>query len=276
MEPRQKYEDCEMWEVVDKDVVQLKYDGIWCLAHVHDGVIDYWSRHGKIKKTEKAHPMLCEGKFIGELMFGSEWAQDPKLKDKFFVFDCIEIQGDDIRHREYRQRFNEANNTFITRVSGSFTVPDTWCLVSNFHFSQSKDIWDKMVVKGGYEGLVYRSSAGTWDETVLRQKATFTVDLKIIGFEEGEGRLAGTLGALLASRIGENGSLIGERISIGGGLSDALRAMLWLEKGVFSSRIISVECKRIFKSGKLRHPNFVCFHPDKNDEDFINQYGQLK
>jgi len=271
MEPRQKYEDKEMWEVTGKDVVQLKYDGIWCLAHVHDGKIDYWSRHGKLKKSEELTDKIPDGKYIGELMFGSQWAIETGKEGLFYVFDCIEIRGCDIRVLPYVERVGMYKAYLSDLIS-----THSWNLVHNYPFHQAKALWDECVVDAGFEGLVYRSSNGTWDEVIARQKATFTVDLEIVDFEEGEGRLAGTLGALICRRIGEDSSQASPLIRIGGGMSDAFRHTLWLEKGQFSSRIIAAECKRIFASGSLRHPQFLNFHYDKNPHSFIQKYGQLK
>jgi len=267
MEDRQKYKDKEMWEVEGKDTVQLKYDGIWCLAHV-DGInIDYWSRHGKIKSSEINQHGIPNGKYIGELMFGSEWSQDPQHKGVFYVFDCIEFENVDCRNETYMTRYNKLAYCWEHKM---------WRLAQNFPFSQATELWDQVVIAQDFEGLVYRSSLGTWDETLYRQKASFTLDLEIVDYAEGEGRLAGTLGKIIASRMPKMELEATPLIHIGGGLSDALRAMLWSNQPIFSGRVIEVECKRIFKSGKLRHPNFVRFHPDKNDEDFINQYGTLK
>lgn len=254
-----------MWEVTGKDIVQLKMDGIWCLAHVHGDRVDYWSRHGKIKKTERRHPDQIEGKYIGELMFGSEWSQDPKRKGKFYVFDCLELSGLDVRQSTYRNRYQ-----------AMYLEQPQWVRLKAYPFHQAVTLWHDVVVARDYEGLVYRDSQGTWDETIFRQKATFTLDLEIVDFEEGQGRLKGTLGKLVASKSAENGLADSPLIHIGGGLSDALRAKIWGNQGIFSGAFIEVECKRIFKSGKLRHPNFVRFHPDKNPEDFINLYGTLK
>lgn len=265
MEQRQKYRDLDMCEVIDKDTAQLKYDGIWCLAHVEGDKITYWSRNNTVKKVESNYCKQPDGKYIGELMFGSEWAQDLRRKGLFYVFDCIELDGLDIRDTPYHNRYQ------------CFAVaPLSWRRVQNYQLGEAPALWDHFVMKLGYEGLVYRNSNSPWSETVARQKASFTVDLKILGVVEGNGRLSGTTGKIIASRMGSDSSMPPLKILIGGGLSDSLRATLWSSIALFRGSIIEVECKRIFASGKLRHPNFVRFHPDKNPADFIEKYGTLK
>ena len=255
-----------MWEITNCDCVQLKYDGIWCLAHVHGDLIDYYSRTANIKKTEENEHQIADGKYIGELMFGSEWAQDPARKNKFYLFDCIESCGRSLRSEPYTTRYTQLPHN----------KHPMWVVVENYPFHQAAELWQRKVRDGGFEGLVYRNSTALWNSTILREKIDFTLDLIITGFEEGKKALSGSLGSLLCARIDSEGLPIGGEIVIGGGLSNALRATCWASQPLFSGRIISVSCKRIFKSGKLRHAQFVCFHADKNEPLFVQTYGTIK
>ena len=56
---------------------------------------------------------------------------------------------------------------------------------------------------------------------LLKVKKMNTLDLEIIGFEEGEGRLAGTLGAILVRY--KDGNVV----KVGSGFSDAIRSEIW-------------------------------------------------
>jgi DNA ligase-1 len=57
--------------------------------------------------------------------------------------------------------------------------------------------------------------------SLLKVKKMNTLDLEIIGFEEGEGRLAGTLGAILVRY--KDGNVV----KVGSGFSDAIRSEIW-------------------------------------------------
>lgn len=57
--------------------------------------------------------------------------------------------------------------------------------------------------------------------SLLKVKKMNTLDLEIVGFEEGEGRLSGTLGAILVRY--KDGNIV----KVGSGFSDALRTEIW-------------------------------------------------
>lgn len=59
----------------------------------------------------------------------------------------------------------------------------------------------------------------TWN--LMKVKKMNTVDLEIVGFEEGSGRLTGTLGAILVRYKNDN------IVKVGSGFSDHMRAEIW-------------------------------------------------
>jgi DNA ligase-1 len=115
-----------------------------------------------------------------------------------------------------------------------------------------------MVETKKFEGVVFRKADDAWDVVVQRAKLTITIDLYIVGYEEGQGRLAGTLGTILARQQAG-----GPVIRVGGGLSDSIRRIIWSDQRGHLGRYFTCECKKIFNSGLPRHPNFVQWHADK-------------
>lgn len=106
----------------------------------------------------------------------------------------------------------------------------------------------------------------TWN--LMKVKKMNTLDLEVVGYEEGSGRLKGTLGALLVRY--EDGNIV----KVGSGFSDELRALIWLEPSDFVGKIVEVQ---YFESttnkdgGKsLRFPVFKDFRDpwDKTTPDF--------
>lgn len=102
--------------------------------------------------------------------------------------------------------------------------------------------------------------------SLLKVKKMQTVDLEIIGFEEGEGRLAGTLGAILVRY--KNGNTV----KVGSGFSDRLRGELWRARGDFLGKIVEIqyfeETTNADGGESLRFPIFKDFRPDKTEADF--------
>jgi DNA ligase-1 len=101
--------------------------------------------------------------------------------------------------------------------------------------------------------------------SLLKVKKMNTLDLEIIGFEEGEGRLAGTLGAILVRY--KNGNTV----KVGSGFSDRLRAELWRARGDFLGKIVEIqyfeETTNADGGISLRFPIFKDFRPDKTEAD---------
>jgi DNA ligase-1 len=104
----------------------------------------------------------------------------------------------------------------------------------------------------------------TWN--LMKVKKMNTLDLEIVGFEEGSGRLAGTLGAIHVRY--KNGNIV----KVGSGFSDELRALIWLEPSDFVGKIVEVqffeETTNADGGISLRFPVFKDFRPDKLEADF--------
>ncbi len=104
----------------------------------------------------------------------------------------------------------------------------------------------------------------TWN--LMKVKKMNTLDLEVIGYEEGSGRLKGTLGALLVRY--KNGNTV----KVGSGFTDELRALIWLEPLDMIGKIIEVqyfeETTNADGGISLRFPVFKDFRSDKLVADF--------
>jgi DNA ligase-1 len=93
-----------------------------------------------------------------------------------------------------------------------------------------------------------------------------TLDLEIIGFEEGEGRLAGTLGAILVRY--KNGNIV----KVGSGFSDRLRIEIWASRDEWLGNICEIqsfeETTNADGGESLRFPVFKDYRPDKVKADY--------
>ena len=93
-----------------------------------------------------------------------------------------------------------------------------------------------------------------------------TMDLEIIGFEEGTGRLARTLGAILVRY--KNGNVV----KVGSGFSDEMRDMIWDHQDKCLGAICEIqyfeETTNADGGESLRFPVFKDFRPDKLEADF--------
>jgi DNA ligase-1 len=94
----------------------------------------------------------------------------------------------------------------------------------------------------------------------MKWKPTITVDLTIVGFEEGTGRNEGRLGAIVCEGE-DNGRHI--RVNVGSGLSDDDRNHYWLNRNTLVGHLVEVEADAVTQnqdgSYSLRFPRFLRF-----------------
>lgn len=125
-------------------------------------------------------------------------------------------------------------------------------------------------VSNGEEGIMINICDAPYEfkrtNGLLKVKKMQTMDLEIIGFEEGEGRLAGKLGAVLVRY--KNGNVV----KVGSGFSDDLRVAIWANQSDYLGNICEVqyfeETTNADGGESLRFPIFKDFRPDKTEADY--------
>lgn len=122
----------------------------------------------------------------------------------------------------------------------------------------------------GQEGVMINICDAPYEfkrtNSLLKVKKMNTLDLQIIGFEEGSGRLAGTLGAILVRY--KNGNVV----KVGSGFTDWLREEIWKNQSKYLDRICEIqyfeETTNADGGISLRFPIFKDFRTDKLEADF--------
>jgi DNA ligase-1 len=135
--------------------------------------------------------------------------------------------------------------------------------------SKITEILEEQVAKGE-EGIMINDYHAPYEfkrtNSLLKVKKMQTLDLEIIDFEEGEGRLAGTLGAILVRY--KNGNVV----KVGSGFSDELRASIWANRLLYLGVICEVqyfeETTNADGGESLRFPIFKDFRHDKLEADY--------
>ena len=125
-------------------------------------------------------------------------------------------------------------------------------------------------VSNGEEGIMINILDGKYEfkrtNNLLKVKKMQTMDLEIIGFEEGTGRLVGKLGAVLVRY--KNGNVV----KVGSGFSDELRVVIWANQSDYLGNICEIqyfeETTNADGGESLRFPIFKDFRPDKTEADY--------
>ena len=119
-------------------------------------------------------------------------------------------------------------------------------------------------VAAGFEGIMIKSLDAPYEcrrsTFWMKLKPTITVDLNIVGFEEGTGRNQGRLGAIICEGD-DNGRRI--NVNVGSGLSDANRDEYWSARDQLLGNVVEVEADAVTQNQdgtySLRFPRFVRF-----------------
>lgn len=101
---------------------------------------------------------------------------------------------------------------------------------------------------------------------ILKVKRFYTMDLPIIGWERGTGRLSDTLGALVLDYKGSE-------VKVGSGFSDEQRAAFWADRENLLGKLCEVKykevsCDKTTGAESLQFPVFVTIRTDKNDVNY--------
>ena len=122
----------------------------------------------------------------------------------------------------------------------------------------------------GQEGIMINLCDAKYEfkrtNSLLKVKKMQTMDLEIVGFEEGDGRLAGKLGAILVRY--KNGNIV----KVGSGFSNELRVAIWNNQPNYLGNICEIqyfeETTNADGGESLRFPIFKDFRPDKTEADY--------
>lgn len=134
--------------------------------------------------------------------------------------------------------------------------------------SKIDELLEQMVAEDK-EGLMLNTDVPykrTRHKGILKIKRFYTMDLKIVGYEEGTGRLEGTLGALVLEYKGNT-------VKVGSGFTDEQRTELWNNREDIIGALCEVKYKEISSDKNtglesLQFPVFVQMRFDKSEVSF--------
>jgi DNA ligase-1 len=124
-------------------------------------------------------------------------------------------------------------------------------------------------VEQGYEGIMIKDLDAPYickrSDSWMKWKPTITVDLTIVGFEEGTGRNAGRLGAIIYEGVDNERNI---RVNVGTGYSDGDRDEFWAARDQLLGVIGEIEADAVTQNQDgtyslrfPRHKRFRGFEP---------------
>jgi DNA ligase-1 len=126
--------------------------------------------------------------------------------------------------------------------------------------------YNKLCIDKGYEGIMVKPIIGSYEckrsSLWLKVKPFIEVSLTVKDVEEGTGRNAGKLGALIVEGT-DGGKFI--KTNVGSGLTDADRDTFWQAKDKLIGQVVEVRADQITQNQdsndewSLRFPRFLRF-----------------
>lgn len=261
-----------------KYYIQEKLDGNRCITYYdfNDDTWHFLARSGKpLKVNFDMSWANKEDVFDGEVMTkehrnsrdfnATSGAINSKYGDKsglhYYIYDIIE------EHAEYEDRLKELTQ-YAEQGTGEdctiLPVLDEVNLYPNTDYNWYLDDWlDKVTAKGG-EGVILRLAHGKYEHkrsnNLLKYKKTQTMDLRIVGYNEGQGKYEGLIGSFVCED--DDHTIL---VNVGG-MSDEIRASDpedWFDK-IIEVAYFDISQNKNSNKKSLRFPRFKKVRDDKN------------
>tara|TARA_R110000744_G_scaffold75550_1_gene150201 strand:- start:1360 stop:2241 length:882 start_codon:yes stop_codon:yes gene_type:complete len=262
--------DPTLLESSDYDRVQLKMDGIWGCMVIQNGNMTIYSRTGKVKfekKLEENSPV--EGILLGEYMHGSHWGHKMDIDGNFYIFDCLNFNGEDITQEslQHRLQMAEALLMLLTQSCDCDFVKTLQTFPSDIW----SDVWDRYVVDQAYEGLVFKDSSSKYgdDSAWARLKNVIEIEYICCDFRPADvgTRYEGQVGAVI-------GTLSDKEVFVTcSGLTDKERLEYTENGDSYIGKVFTAKGNGWYPSGSIRHPKFKEWRDDKEADEC--SYGQI-
>lgn len=187
----------------------------------------------------------------------------------YTVFDAISVRDFEradpiVTYANRRIVLNEIDSS-LSDATYSKVLPVLYC---GKDISKIDEYLEQMV-REDKEGLMVNLDVPyrrTRHKGILKVKRFYTMDLPIIRYEEGSGRLAGTLGAFVL-KYNEN------EVKVGSGFTDEQRQEYWLHRDDLIGTLCEVKYKEISKDKNtelesLQFPVFIQLRTDKSEVSY--------
>jgi DNA ligase-1 len=269
-------------------LIEPKLDGVRCLT-----VVDYeaktvvqYTRNGKVLENFShitdgilnnidllGRSYVIDGEIVSSsfqtLMKQVHRKDDVKATDaRLMAFDIIPLKefqaGESILGQRRRSNLLQALKPMLEKCGGidiiNQTEVDLDTYVGELQFKQI----NKDAIAAGYEGIMIKDPDAVYEckrsASWLKQKPFIEVSLEIKDVEEGTGKNAGRLGAIVCEGTDDGKDIA---VNVGSGFSDSDRDSYWDSRDTLPGQVVEVRADAITQNQdgtySLRFPRFLRF-----------------
>lgn len=246
-------------------------------GHIEEQVRSNWLKIARGHQNALINGFVLDGEVIGntfqELMRQARRKSDVQADDSVFnIFDIIPLS--DFREGHWNAQLHK-RITILEHIRHVVdTMPNVELLphiMVDLDTAAGKDQLERYAkdnVNAGFEGIMIKELEAPYlckrSTDWMKWKPTLTVDLEVVGVEEGTGRNLGRLGALVCHGVDDGKEIT---VNVGSGFSDADRDDYYTNRNLVIGRTAEVLCDVITQNQdgtySLRFPRFVRFRDDK-------------
>ena len=264
--------------------VTEKYDGVRCFTQIRDGRIIMKSRQNKVFEglvdIENAIADLGLDNVCldGELLaidspYETVYKDTMKIvstKDKekhgvkYMLFDIIPLSEFD--NKEGKMKYSD-RRAWLNTIKESKFINVAPILYKGTDIDEVLKVLDECRGNGAEGCMINTDKPYEFKRSKVLQKLKVmsTCDLRVIGFEEGDGKLKGTLGKIICNYKGFD-------LGVGSGFSEAMRDEIWNNQDKYLGKISEIQYFEQTNNDEgglsLRFPVFKQWRFDKEEESY--------
>jgi len=269
-----------------------KLDGVRVIAVVSKNTVNLYSRNGKpfenFPQIEQALDsigqdlrrqlnvkgiLVLDGEVVGksfqDLMKQAQRKTDVSTDEMVYhIFDWMPFENfsEGFWNAQQRKR-TQALESVRETVEQYDCLTVTSGILVDLDLAEGQDQLRRYAddaIAQGLEGIMIKEWEAPYEcrrsAFWMKWKPTITVDLNIVGFEEGTGRNTGRLGAIICEGVDNERTI---SVNVGSGLSDSNRDSYWLARNQLVGQVVEVEADAVTQNQdgtySLRFPRFIRF-----------------
>lgn len=246
-------------------------------GHIEEQIRSNFDRLARGHMNALIDGFVLDGEVIGntfqELMRQARRKTDAQAEDSVFnIFDIIPLsdfrQGHWNAQLEKRIKILENIRHVVDDMPNVELLPHIMVDLDTAAGRDQLERYAKDNVNAGFEGIMIKEMSAPYlckrSTDWMKWKPTITVDLEVIGVEEGTGRNLGRLGALVCAGVDDGKEI---SVNVGSGFSDTDRDDYYINRNVIIGRTAEIMCDVITQNQdgtySLRFPRFIRFRDDK-------------